>query len=287
MPVNCKHLRGAAAFAAALGLWLGTAGQAEASLARKLGQPISAYSASLFGKTNLTSLETQTLTCDPDEPLGGSTSTLYDPSIVRVTGFGRGPGYLAGNSNSPFPSGAGIEILDGSSPNGKSMMDLEAFLNPPVGKAVPTETGYLRFYFLVTGEGVSQTGKLTDDFNFVNVTHPGYTLLGSNGPVGVDTHYYDFTYLQPDDPRPAGYTVFAESADKHYIVSPDNPSVYNLLDSDFVVTQDAPTEQLRPGGDVPFEPASITGSIVPEPAAATLLLGAAAIATLARKRRRA
>jgi hypothetical protein len=286
--VKLTKARWAAALAAAVAVcFLSTAERAEASLARKLGQPISAYSASLFGKTNLTALQTQTLTCDPDQPLGGSTSTTYDPTIVRVSGYGRGPGYLAGNADSPFPSGAGVEIVDAASPNGKALVDLEQYLNPPIGKPLLLETGYLRFYFAVTGEGVGSTGKLTDDFNFTNVTHPGLTPLGSDGPVGVDTHYYDFTYLQPEDARPAGYSVFAELADKHYVRSPDNPSIYNLLASDFVVTQDAPTEQLRPGGEIPFVAASVSGSVVPEPAGVTLLLGAAGLTTLARKRRRA
>jgi hypothetical protein len=284
MPVNYKHARGAAAVAAAVGIWLGLSGQAEASLARKLGQPISAYSASLFGKTNLTSLQTQTLTSDPDEPIGGSTSTQYDPMLVRVSGYGRGPGYIV-DPNSPFPSGAGVEVLDAASPNGKSMMDLGEFLNPPIGRAVPVETGYLRFFFHVSAEGFGPTGKLTDDFNFQQ-THQGYSLIGSDGPLGVDTHFYEFTYLEPNDPRSAGYRVFAEGADKHYIPGSE-PGLFNLLGSDYVVTQDAPTEQLRPGGDVAFADASVSGTVVPEPAEATLLLGGAAIAALARQRRRA
>lgn len=280
-----KQARWAAGFAAAVGICISTTTQrAEASLARKLGQPISAYSASLFGKTNLTSLQTQTLTSDPDQPLGGSTSTQYDASIVHVTGYGRGPGYLAGNGNSPFPSGAGVEIVDPASPNGKVMVDLGFYLNP-IGRAPAVETGYLRFLFAITGEGVSQTGKLTDDRTF-NALHEGYTFLGTDGPVGVDTHYYDFTYLTAGDPRAASYRVFAADADeKHYVQSPDNPSVYNLLASDYVVTQDAPREETRPG-EITFADAKVGGTVVPEPAGAALLLGAAGVGALARNRRR-
>jgi hypothetical protein len=276
-------VRGAAAIVAAVSIWFGCSSRAEASLARKLGQPISAYSASLFGKKGLNATQTQTLTSDPDEPLAGSTSTTYDPDVVRVTGFGRGPGYVI-NPNSPFPSGAGVEIVDAASPNGKSMIDLNEYLNPLIGRAAPIETGYLRFYYQISGEGVGSTGKLTDDFNFQQ-THQGYSLLGSNGPVGVDTHFYEFSYLLIDDTRPASYRVFAEDTGKHYIPSPDNPSMFSPLDSDFVLAQN---EDLpwRPGPGFTFESASISGTVVPEPAAATLLLGGAAFATLARKRRR-
>src|SRR5690349_20235488 len=70
------------------------ASDASASTAKSFGQPISSYSASLFGKTNLSSFELQTLTADPDEPQGGSTSTTFDPSKVHVTAAGYGTGYL-------------------------------------------------------------------------------------------------------------------------------------------------------------------------------------------------
>jgi hypothetical protein len=282
MPVTYQHVRGAAAIVAAVSIWFGCSSRAEASLARKLGQPISAYSASLFGKKGLNATQTQTLTSDPDEPLAGSTSTTYDPSIVTVTGFGRGPGYVI-NPESPFPSGAGVEILDGSSPNGKSMMDLIDFLNPPIGKAAPVQTGYLRFYYQISGEGPASTGKLTNDFQWQQ-DHQGFSLIDNDGPLGVDTHFYEFSYLVPDDPRSATYHVFAELADKHYIPG-DEPGLYVPLNSDFVTTQDSPDEHLRPG-DIPFADATVSGS-VPEPAAVSLLFGAAAIATLGRKRRRA
>jgi hypothetical protein len=237
----------------------------------------------LFGKTNLTALQTQTLTSDPDEPVSGSTSTQYDPSIVTVTGFGLGPGYVS--ISSPFESGAGVEVLDSGSPDGKVVMDLGQFLELESINQAPPQTGYLRAYFKISDEGFGPTGKLTNDVTWQQ-NHQGYTMLDDNGPVGVDTHFYEFSYLLPDDPRPASYRVFAEDANLHYIQDPTNPSQYDLLDSDFVVTQDAPDEQQRPGGVVPFEDASVSGSAVPEPAGAGLLLGAAAFAALARKRRR-
>jgi hypothetical protein len=265
----------AGAFALALAFcWLGIALPAEASLARRLGQPISAYSASLFGKTNLSSIQLQTLTADPDEPLAGSTSTDYDPVLVTVIGFGRGPGYIV-NPGSPFSSGAGVEVIDAGSPNGKALIDLETFLGLSLK---PAETGYLRFYFQISGEGPASTGKLTDDFQWSN-DHADFDFLGTNGPVGVDTHFYEFMYKEPNDTTPASYRVYAEEADKHYTLG-DGPT-YTLLNSDFVVTQDDPENEQRPGGPVPFEAATVVGT-VPEPAGLCVL---AAFALALRRRR--
>src|SRR5688500_7428266 len=61
--------------------------------ARSLGQPLSSYGASLYGKTSLTARQTQTLTADPEAPLYGATSVDYDPAVVHVTGYGFGPAY--------------------------------------------------------------------------------------------------------------------------------------------------------------------------------------------------
>jgi hypothetical protein len=255
---------------------------ADASLARKLGRPISDYSASLFGKTNLTSLQTQTLTSDPDQPLAGSTSADYIPGMVSVTGFGFGPGYER-MTDSPFPSGFGVEIFQDGSPNGKVMVDLSIYLD---SESTAAQTGYLRVFFQIGPDGVASTGKLTNDPTFL-AHHPGYLNLDNDGPsdpaeTDVDTHYYDFTYREMD-PGPATYNVFASDADKHYILGPDG---YQQLDTDFVVTQDAPNEQIHPGGAVPFGSASVSGTAVPEPSAGLVVLaGAGMIAGGARRRR--
>jgi MYXO-CTERM domain-containing protein len=163
-------------------------------------------------------------------------------------------------------------------------MDLGQFMELAANNAQPPQTGYLRAYFQVSPEGFGQTGKLTNDFTFEQ-NHQGYTMLDDNGPVGVDTHFYEFSYLVAGDPAPASYRVFAEDADQHYFPTPDQPGSYSLLDSDFVETQDAPGEQQRPGGVVPFDDANVSGTAVPEPAGATLLLGMAGMGALARRRR--
>jgi MYXO-CTERM domain-containing protein len=263
---------------------------ADASTARRLGQPISAYSASLFGKTNLTALQTQTLTADPDEPLVGSTSGTFNPAIVRVTDYGYGPGYeipiqppiglqavVAPALASPFISGFGIEVLFPASPNGAALIDINEYLEIPNSF---TPTGYYRVWFAVGEGGVAATGKLTSDPTFL-ANHADYIPLGNDGPLGVDTHYLDFIYKEDDNTTAAAYRVFAEDADKHYAFTPFGNSQFTLLNSDFVVPADSPEEVIRPGGDVPFQDANVAGT-VPEPS----FLGAIALGGLLGVRRR-
>jgi hypothetical protein len=273
MQRSTRSLNGRLASCAALIGVLLFSQPAEAAVARSVGQPISAYSASLFGKKNLSAAQTQTLTADPDEPLGGSTSGAFDPTIVQVTGYGYGPGYETPPvpSASPFRTGFGIEVKDLDSPNGFVLMDLDDYLGNP---SAYLPSGYFRVWFAIGDAGVSATGKLTDDPTFL-ANHPGYIPLDNDGPLGVDTHYLDFQYLDTDDRVPAKYSIFAEDPEKHYILG---PSGFQALNSDFVITQDSPREEIRPGGSVPFVPANVIGT-VPEPAATAawlaLLVGAA------------
>jgi hypothetical protein len=254
---------------------------ANASFARSSGGAISAYSASLFGKTGLSSRQVQTLTADPNEPLGGSTSVIYDIETVDVTDYGFGPGYLRGD-DSPFGTGFGIEVIDPASPNGRALIDLADYLELP-GSHTPT--GYLRVYFKISGEGPMSTGKLTNDPVF-NGFHPGYTQLDTDGPLGVDTHYYDFEYKTTDNSNSATYTVYADT-NTRYAFTPTGAATYTPLDTDYVITQDMPGVQIHPGGDVPFEGAQVSGTI-PEPTATALLaavLGLRGLATRSRHRR--
>jgi hypothetical protein len=252
---------------------------ADASTAKRLGQPISQYSASLFGKTNPSSFELQTLTADPDEPQGGSTSVTYDPSIVHVIGSGYGTGYLKAD-NSPFVSGFGIEVLFDGSPSGTALIDLGDYLEVP-GSFTPT--GYLRTWFKLSPEGPGPTGKLTDQFEWEN-NHAGFMSLGSNGPTGVDTHFYDFIKNTANDPTPAPYSVFADTSTNRYAFTPLGTSTFTGLPTDYVILQDAPTEEVHPGDGV-FEGASVAGA-VPEPATAAAIGLVVCVSALATRRRR-
>jgi hypothetical protein len=277
--VRAAFLLGGIAVGLALCGWAAPA--AQASTAKRLGQPISSYSASLFGKQSLSSFELQTLTADPDEPQGGSTSATFDTSKVHVTGFGYGTGYLQAN-DSPFDSGFGIEIVSAGSPTGFAMIDLANYLETP---GAFTPTGYLRCWFKLSAEGPGPTGKLTNQFEWQN-NHVGFNSLGSNGPVGVDTHFFDFQRNTLEDTSNVPYTVFADTANNRYALNPANPSPFTLLPTDYITLQDAPDEKYYAGtGAATFESATVAGA-VPEPAAAAfgIVACAGALATLRRRR---
>lgn len=193
---------------------IGTSDRADAATAKSLGQPISAYSASLFGKTNPSARQTQTLTADPEGPLYGATSVAYDPGVVSVTGFGFGPAYVRSFlTPKEFPSGASVEldfsnvpsldrpadITGGGNAAITDMVDLTQYLSGSFHPAV-RETGYLQLFY--GKDEVGSPGKYTP---------PGETPIASNAPIpgGVDTHYFTFEYnVGIPDSIPASYRVF-------------------------------------------------------------------------------
>jgi hypothetical protein len=212
----------------------------------------------------LSALQTQTLCADPDEPLFGSTSIQYDIGVVRVTGFGYGPGYetppppigLTDNFSST-PSGGQIELFNGEN---TFLMDLNQYLDSrPTGV---TPTGYLQvFWRLKDGQS---GGKYIPD---------GETFLGSNAaiPGGVDTNFFTFEYL-PGVPNtiPASYRVFDTP-----IARPNGGEV------DFMASGNKENPEFtRPGEIID---AVIFGTAVPEPAALSLLLFAGALGVARRR----
>ena len=255
---------------------------AEASLARSLNQPISAYSASLFGKTSLTVTQKQTLTADPDEPLGGSTTATFDPSVVRFLGAGYGVGYLQGN-DSPFDSGFGIEVTNALSPSGAADLDIFDDLETPNAF---TPTGFLRVWYKLSGEGVGPTGKLTDSFDWQG-SHQDFVHIGTDGPFGVDTHFFDFEYKEMDNDVIAEYSVFADPSTERHAFHPFGDPQFIQLPIDYVIAQNPNNpngDRLEPGGDVEFQSADVAGT-VPEPTS-TALLCVVGVAGLTIRRRR-
>jgi hypothetical protein len=225
-----------------------------AASARRLGRPISAYSASLFGKTFLNAQQQQTLACDPDEPLFGSTSVGYDPGLVHVTGFGYAEGYEApptsgdGSFFSQFPSGAGIEIIRAGS---TIMVDLAQYLTPILTRAPgDVETGYLQLFWRRSSSGTPG-----------HYIPPDEDFIGSNSafPDGVDTHFFNFEYLPgiPDE-IPASYRVF------------DSLQRISGNRVDLMASGDPNNPDLTQPGEI--IDAVIFGTAVPEPSALALVV---------------
>ena len=237
---------------------------ASASTAKRLGRPYSAYSASLFGKTNLNATQTQTLCADPENPLFGSTSVQYDVGVVNITGYGFAQGYKrwGGTGQEPTPeSGAAIEVQQGGE---RFMVDLAQYLESEQSSAV--ETGYVQMFWQYDGE--SETGHYIPE---------GEKFLGFNSASteGVDTHFFTFAYKEgvPDE-VPASYRVYDETVFR---------GTGNRID--FMAFGDPTKPDFTEPGEI--VDAVISGTVVPEPATAGLLLVAGGMALMRRSRRQA
>lgn len=151
----------------------------------------SGYSANL--STNYT-IRQQQLLCDPAEPKAGSTSVLYDASIVSLVGYKPGPGY----DNQGFLGY--VEVIPPGQDSKTVLQPLVAFLSNPLG----TETGYVQVKYELSG----QAGQLQPD--------PGFEVVDSGGVLGVDTHGLTFELL-PGVPvgTYSAFTVFAAPAGKY------------------------------------------------------------------------
>jgi hypothetical protein len=241
---------------------------AQAATAKRLGQPISAYSASLFGKKNLSAAQTQTLTADPDDPLFGSTSVEYDVGIVHITGFGFGPGYEKWDppsrentdSNLITPSGFSIEVFQGFE---TVMVDLAAYLAEPSG----TPTGYIQTFWQLTPNPEDSTGKYIPGGDQI------FICKEAAFPEGVDTHYLEFQYNDGvPDIIPASYRVYDSTVNR-----PSGATV------DFMASGDPSEPDITSPGQI--IDAVVIGTAVPEPAAVILLTWAFGLALLRPTRR--
>ena len=172
------------AVAAAAVLFAAGAGTSHAALSRATGG--AGFSGTL--STNPT-IRQQQLLADPDDPIFGSSSVLYDASIVSLVGFSFGPGYMG--------SGA-VEVIN-QSEELTFMQELNSFLLNPAGE----QTGYVQVqFFKVAGTGQIEIAE-------------GFEAADEDGPAGVDTHQFFFEYLEGVSPTTvATYTIYADAGNR-------------------------------------------------------------------------
>ena len=164
-----------------------------------------------FLATDSAALHKQKLIIDPPEPLAGSTSTLYDPKLVTLTGASPGPGY----DNAAFTGFVEVRIN-----NDTRLQDLDSFLRQPAG----VETGYVQIRYELRG----QAGQIAPPRDWIP--------LDVGGTEGMDTHELDFTLrpnVSPDNE--IRYRVFAAKQGEHS----GNPE-------DFLITNDGTQTRLGP-----------------------------------------
>ena len=158
--------------------------------------PVASYSGTLSSNA---AVRQQQLICDPPEPTSGSTSVLYNASLVSLTGFSYHEAYgplLVGE----FDVLRGfVEVRDDS--NDLVLQDILSFLDAPRGQ----ETGYVQIFYRLIGEA----GQIDPTWTVVD-EDPG---LGEPGE-GVDTHQLLFTGTDKLTTQSVSYTIYADNGDR-------------------------------------------------------------------------
>src|SRR5687767_7505407 len=162
----------------------------------------SGYSGQL---SNNSAIRKQQLTCDPNEPLSGSTSVQYDASLVTLTGASPGPGYMV--------TGAFVQVqaLDGQQLLLQPLFGPNGFLQSPRGR----ETGYVQVQYQRSTQGTP--GQIP----------PRYTVVDTRGVQSVDTHELLFDLRPQANPGSTVYTIFATPANtfsnntEDFLVTPE------------------------------------------------------------------
>jgi hypothetical protein len=159
-----------------------------AALARAAGG--SGYSGQLSSNR---AIRKQQLACDPDDPISGSTSTLYNPAMVTLSNLFFGPGY----------TGRGVVEVDTG--DGRVLQDIRTFLVDPSG----SETGYAQVFYSQQGQEVPGGNPSPAGAPGQIPVPAGFFVNDTDGVKGVDTHGFEFTYLDVPDTTVAEYRIFA------------------------------------------------------------------------------
>jgi hypothetical protein len=213
----------------------------EASFASALG---SRYGGTLSSNTTI---RTQQLTADPVTVLRGSTSTEYDPSVVRLQNVFAEEGFIVTEAY------VGVRF-DGET---EDLVSLGQFLEGLDFEY--EETGYLQVFYQRAGES-QVSALLTMD--------EGYTVVARGGETaGDNTHTMQFRYIAEDDTTVAKYRLYADDGARG--TSPD-----------FLVSVQDPGVMIRN-----IEEATVAGALIPLPAALGPGLVGLAAAVIAKRRR--
>jgi hypothetical protein len=217
----------------------------EASFARQLG---SRYGGTLSSNT---STSTQQLTADPVTVLKGSTSTTYDPHVVRLNNITPEEGFFIKEAY------VGVSFDGGET---EDLVSLGQFLE---GLAFDfQETGYLQvFYQREEGGGEVLSTLASND---------GYVVMDTDGEIfGDNTHTMLFDYIAENPLTVAHYRLYADNGSRG--TSPD-----------FLVSVDDPSFVIRD-----IEEANVAAALIPLPAAlGPGLIGLAGVGLVKRLRRR-
>ena len=241
-----------------------------AALAGRLGR--ARYSGTLSSNR---AIRKQQLIVDPENIIGGSASTFYDPSLVSLVGFSTDVPFLIDNAS------IGITVDNGLT---RGVMPVAAFLTArglppatlgndgqfaglspldvdPVPASPMRETGFIQFGF-----DLNPVFLLPDAARIK--PPPGYVVVDEAGPTeGEDTHALLFDFIGPPD-RVAEYTVFADDGTRtgsRDFLLPRGPDgrpgeVIRFDEIDPVTVRGALDPDARPPPGVPLPPAALLGA---------------------------
>jgi hypothetical protein len=223
----------------------------------------SGYSAALSSNA---AIRHQQLICDP-APGSGSASITYDPSVVSIYSIFNEPNYAVDMNNTYV----------GESNKGNAMAMAPGYFNNITGS---TESGLIQVTWTSSpglALGKSFIGSQPND----PATFRAISSFGTNDG-GVNVFGLEFFYLPSTDTTNAPFTIYADAGGR---------TIYNPSTNSFPGTKTASDYLTDPndstGTAIPYtqiSPASVNGSLVPEPAGLALL-GLAALGVLVRRRR--
>lgn len=199
----------------------------EASFARAIG---SSYGGTLSSNT---SLSTQRLTADPVTVLRGSTSTTYDPDVVRLNSILPEDGFHITEAY------VGVTFDNGET---EDLVSLGQFIE---GLSFEyEETGYLQVFYARNDEGpmvMTLPGGVEGD---------GYVVMDTDGEIfGDNTHSMIFNYIAENPNTVAQYRLYADDGSRG--TSPD--SLTSIEDPNTMITDIAE--------------ANVAAALIPLPAA--------------------
>jgi hypothetical protein len=210
------------------------------------------YSGTLSSNANI---RKQQLLCDPQDPLRGSSSTTYDPTVSRLTQIN--PVALTPNDGYVITQ-AVVAVSD----NG--FVDVTNLANSGMPFSVPDQIGYVQVFWESTASPPSAAVG--------SGLAPNYELRDQGGVEGVDTHRLEFDYLPASDTVVATYTTYADPGR-------DNGGMGIRPDS-----LTSPLFTPNTVGPAQIAPVTVSGPLVPEPSGLALLgLGALAVARRSRR----
>ena len=214
----------------------------------------SGYSADLSANR---AIRHQQLICDP-EPGAGSATVTYDPNLVSLYSIFSEPGYSI-DLNNTFVGVSNVGY----------MVTAQSFF---ANEGDLVERGRVQVTFTQSSLANCIGAPPTDSSTFTSISK----FNPNDG--GVNVFGLEFVYNSPDDTVKAPYTIFADKGGLPTLNADTFDSNLPPTAPDFLTGNVNGDQAIIPFTDI--APASVSGSLVPEPGALTLF-GVGALGFLA------